>query len=129
MTLEISARPVPLSLDSEGVARVGGTRVTLETVVDAFTRGATAEEIALQYPTVELSDVYSVLGYYLDQREEIEAYLGERSVKSDAIRSEIESRFDPAGIRDRLVSRSQRLGGRQFDNLRHTVLSLGGRLV
>ena len=107
MTLEISAKPVPVSLDGDGVARVGGTRVTLDTVVDAFKRGATAEEIAQQYPTVELSDVYSVLGYYLDQREEIEAYLGERSAKSEAIRSEIESRFDPDGIRDRLVSRSQ----------------------
>ena len=46
MTLEISSRPVPLSLDGDGVARIGGTRVTLETVVDAFNRGATAEEIA-----------------------------------------------------------------------------------
>ena len=111
MTLEIASRPLPLALDGDGVVRIGGTRVTLETVVDSFKRGATAEEIAQQYPTVELSDIYSVLGYYLHQREEIEAYLGERSVKSDAIRSEIESRFDPAGIRDRLVSRSQRLGG------------------
>jgi len=102
MTLEISAKPVPVSLDGDGVARVGGTRVTLDTVVDAFKRGATAEEIAQQYPTVELSDVYSVLGYYLDQRKEIEAYLGERSAKSEAIRSEIESRFDPDGIRDQL---------------------------
>ena len=107
MTLEISARPVPLSLDSEGVARVGGTRVTLDTVVDAFKRGATAEEIAQQYPSMQLSDIYSVLGYYLHQREEIEAYLGGRSADSEAIRSEIESLFDPAGIRDRLVSRSQ----------------------
>ena len=107
MTLEISSKPVPLSLDRDGVARVGGTRVTLETVVDAFTRGATAEEIAHQYPTVELSDIYSVLGYYLHQREEIEAYLGERSAKSKEVQTEIEARFDPTGIRDRLIRRSQ----------------------
>ena len=106
MTLEISAKPVPLTLDSEGVARVGGTRVTLDTVVDAFKRGATAEEIAQQYPTVELSDVYSVLGYYLHEREDIEAYLGERSANSEAVQSEIESQFDPTGIRDRLIKRS-----------------------
>ena len=107
MTLEISSRPVPLSIDGDGVARIGGTRVTLETVVDAFNRGATAEEIAQQYPTVELSDIYSVLGYYLDQREEVEAYLGERLAKSEAGRYEIESHFDPTGIRDRLIRRSQ----------------------
>ena len=109
MTLEIFTKPVPLSVDRDGVARVGGSRVTLETVVGAFKLGSTAEEIAQQYPTVALSDVYSLLGYYLHEREEIEAYLGERSAKSDAVRSEIESRFDSDGIRDRLVSRSQRL--------------------
>ena len=126
MTFEMSWKPVPLSLDGDGVARVGGTRVTLETVVDAFKRGATAEEIAHQYPSVELSDIYSVLGYYLNQRQEVEAYLGERSADSEAIRTEIESRFDPAGIRDRLIGRSQTWQGRQFDNLRHTELSSGG---
>ena len=110
MTLEISTKPVPLSLDRDGVARVGGSRVTLETVVDAFKRGATAEEIAQQYPTVALSDVYSVLGYYLHERGEIEAYLEQRSVKSDAVQSEIESHIDPIGIRDRLISRSRGLG-------------------
>ena len=109
MTLEIASRPLPLALDGDGVVRIGGTRVTLETVVDSFKRGATAEEIAQQYPTVELSDIYSVLGYYLDQREEIEAYLGERSAKSESVRSEIETQFDPAGIRDRLIGRSQGL--------------------
>ena len=107
MTLEIASRPVPLALDGDGVVRIGGTRVTLETIVDAFKRGATAEEIAQQYPTVALSDVYSVLGYYLHQREEVEAYLGERTARSEAIRSEIESEFDQIGIRDRLVRRSQ----------------------
>lgn len=107
MTLEISAKPVPLSLDGDGVARVGGTRVTLEAVVDAFKRGTTAEEIAQQYHTVELSDIYSVLGYYLHQREEVEAYLEDRAGKSEAIRFEIESKFDPTGIRDRLIRRSQ----------------------
>ena len=107
MTLEIASRPVPLALDGDGVVRIGGTRVTLETVVDAFKRGATAEEIAQQYPTVALSDVYSVLGYYLHQREEVEAYLGERTARSEAIRSEIESEFDQIDIRDRLVRRSQ----------------------
>ena len=68
MTIEISTRPVPLSLDQDGVARVTGTRVTLDTVVHAFNEGATAEEIAQRYPTVKLPDVYSVLGYYLHRQ-------------------------------------------------------------
>ena len=37
---------VPIHTDAEGVVRVAGTRVTLESVVDAFETGAVAEEQA-----------------------------------------------------------------------------------
>ena len=52
MSLTIDAEPVPLQADADGVVRVGGTRVTLDTIVVAFQQGATAEEIAEQYPAV-----------------------------------------------------------------------------
>jgi hypothetical protein len=42
-TLMIEVAPVPLEVDADGVVRVGGTRVTLDTIVDAFREGATAE--------------------------------------------------------------------------------------
>ena len=48
---------VPLTLDAQGVYRVGSSRVTLDLVVNAFNRGATAEEIVQDYPTLELPDV------------------------------------------------------------------------
>jgi hypothetical protein len=41
---------IPLAKDSHGVYRVGGTRVTLDLVVRAFNRGATAEEIVQKFP-------------------------------------------------------------------------------
>ena len=44
-TLFITTEPIPLETDADGVVRVGGTRVTLDTIVAAFTKGATAEEI------------------------------------------------------------------------------------
>ena len=56
---------VPLTADSDGVIRVAGTRVTLDTVAEAFQQGATAEEIVQQYPSLSLADVYSVFGYLL----------------------------------------------------------------
>src|ERR1700690_1752742 len=58
-----------------GVYRVGGTRVTLDLVVRAFDRGATAEEIVQKLPSLELSDVYQVIGYYLKYRGELSEYL------------------------------------------------------
>jgi uncharacterized protein (DUF433 family) len=96
---------IPLQTDADGVVRVGNTRVTLDTIVAAFDEGATAEEIAHQYPSVQLADVYSVIGYYLRRRAEVEEYLSRRRKKSEKVRMENEARFDPTGIRERLMSR------------------------
>ncbi|MEP0758427.1 DUF433 domain-containing protein [Trichocoleus sp. DQ-A2] len=43
---------------------MGGTRVTLDTVVAAFNSGATAEEIVFQYPSLQLANIYAVISYY-----------------------------------------------------------------
>jgi len=96
---------IPLATDADGVIRVSKTRVTLDTLVTAFSDGATAEEITQQYPSVPLSDVYYVIGYYLRRYAEVEAYLSRRRQQAEQIRKENESRFDPAGIRERLLAR------------------------
>jgi uncharacterized protein (DUF433 family) len=54
------------------------TRITLDTVVTAFLEGCTAEEITQQYPSLQLSDIYLVIGYYLRHIEEVNTYLAER---------------------------------------------------
>src|SRR6266545_1821915 len=96
---------IPIETDVDGVVRVAGTRVTLDTLVEAFNEGATAEEITQQYPSLELGDVYAVIGYYLHNRDEVEQYLERRRAKAVRVRSENEARFDPEGIRDRLLAR------------------------
>lgn len=105
MSLMIAAEPIPLETDADGVVRVGGTRVTLDTIVAAFEEGLTAEEIVQQYPSLPLADVYAVISYYLHQRPEVEAYLRQRQQQADAIRRQNEARFDPYGVRDRLLAR------------------------
>ena len=82
---------------------MGATRVTLDTVVAAFSEGATAEEIVQQYPSLKLSDVYYVLGYYLRHPSEVDAYLQQRKAIANTVRHENERRFDPSGLRDRLL--------------------------
>ena len=105
MTLTINTEPVPLLTDKDGVVRVGGTRVTLDTVVAAFKEGATAEEIVQQYPSLELADVYAVISYYLRSHSEVEAYLQKRDKQAAEIRKQNEAQFDPHGIRERLLAR------------------------
>lgn len=96
---------VPIHTDVHGVVRVAGTRVTLDSIVAAFRTGATAEEIAQQYPTVSLVDVYSVLTHYLRQTREVDAYLDAREALAERVRQEAERQFPAAGIRERLLAR------------------------
>ncbi|MEA5534403.1 DUF433 domain-containing protein [Crocosphaera sp. XPORK-15E] len=105
MTLAVITDPPPLLIDADGVVRVGKTRVTLDTVVIAFLEGATAEEIGEQYTSLQLPDIYSTIGYYLKHKAEVDAYLLERQHKAATIRQEAEQRFNPVGIRERLLTR------------------------
>ena len=107
-TLQIQPISLPIRLDKDGVARIGGTRVTLDTVVRSFTRGATAEEITQQYPSLSLSDVYATISYYLQNREEVEKYLEKRRKHAQAVKRENQERFDQTGIRERLMARKTR---------------------
>lgn len=100
-----SVERVPIHTDGEGVVRVGGTRVTLDSVVAAFEAGATPEEIVQQYPSVGLADAYSVIAYYLRHQAAVRAYMEERQDLAARVRVENERRADPAGVRDRLLAR------------------------
>ena len=120
MTLVITAEPIPLALDRNGTMRVGGTRVTLDTVVAAFKKGATAEEIVYQYPTLDLADVYTVIGYYLRETSEVEAYLDQQAAEASEIRRQNEARFDPSGVRDRLLARRDQMLASQQTSLKHS---------
>jgi uncharacterized protein (DUF433 family) len=96
---------IVLEMEPDGVIRIGGTRVPLETVIAAFQDGATPEEIVQQYPSIPLGDVYQVVGYYLSHRAEIESYLDTRLSQASQTKQANEARWKPDGIRERLLSR------------------------
>jgi uncharacterized protein (DUF433 family) len=105
MSLSLPVESLPLSADADGVLRVGGTRVTLETVVAAFRDGLSAEGIVEQYPSLMLADVYSVIGYVLRHPEDVKTYLARRGADAAAVRAGNEAKFDPRGVRARLIAR------------------------
>jgi uncharacterized protein (DUF433 family) len=94
-------------MNEAGVLRITGTRVSLDSVIYAFNEGATPEEIIQQYTTLDLAAVYSVIAYYLQNRAEIEEYLEKRRVEDEELQKEIEARFPPHGIRERLLARKK----------------------
>ena len=105
MELTIVSETAPLEMTPEGVVRVGKTRVTLDTVITVFKQGTTAEEIAYRYPSVSLADIYSAIAFYLNHQPEVETYLQQREQKAQEIRRINEGKFDPQGLRDRLIAR------------------------
>ena len=110
MTVLLEIQPINLTLaaDSNGVIKIAGSRVTLDTIVGAFLRGATAEEIAQQYPSITLADVYATISYYLQHQDEVEKYLEKRRKHAKTVKEQNQKRFDQSGIRARLLARKNK---------------------
>ena len=101
----LDSEPFPLETGPDGVIRVRGTRVTLDTLWAAFQDGATAEEIVQQYPSLSLADAYQAIGYCLRNCALVAGYLAKRTESGEEIRASNESRWLPEGIRARLLER------------------------
>ncbi len=106
--MKIEALPTPLRVDEHGVVRVGDTRIPIDRVVYAFNQGATPEQIVYSFDTLQLADVYAVIAYYLHRRAIVDAYLQQREQEAVELRREIEARWDPSGMRERLLARRAR---------------------
>ncbi|ETW94182.1 MAG: hypothetical protein ETSY1_35955 [Candidatus Entotheonella factor] len=98
---------VPMTVDRDGVIRVGETRVRLATVIFAFNEGCTPEDIVSQYPTLRLADVYAVIAYYLNDKAEIDDYIATRKKIATTLRHELEATSDYQQFRERLLARRQ----------------------
>ena len=105
MSLVVESPTVPLRTDEHGVLRVGDTRVRLDTVITAWKLGHSPEEIVESFDVLDLADVYAVISYYLNHRDEVERYLERNRGQADTLRTKLEARFPQADIRERLLAR------------------------
>ncbi len=101
--LALEREAPPLHQDSQGVIRVGQTRVTLESIISLFEQGASAEEIAVRYDVLDLHDIYATLSYFLGHRQEVQNYLDRARQTSLRVRRDAERRSATAQIRERLT--------------------------
>lgn len=96
---------VPLRTDEGDVIRIGNSRVTLGSVIADFHRGASPEEIAHHYSALRLSDVYLVVGYYLQNKAEVDAYVQRQRQLADEARREYEANQSEDPLRKQLLAR------------------------
>ena len=106
MTLD-EAYPALLTRTSEGVLRITGTRITLDSVIQAFHDGATPEEMCQDFSGLALAHIYSVLAFYLTQQAAVDVYLKEQTQATTIIRQELQSTHAAflADLRHRLTTR------------------------
>jgi len=73
----------------DGQYLVGGTRVSLDSLVYLFREGMSVESMVDSYPALTLEQVLGALAFYLGSRQEIDAYLteGQRSAEPEHQRS------------------------------------------
>ena len=68
----------------EGGYWIKGTRVSLDSIVYAFKRGAAPESIKRSFPLLSLEEIYGAITFYLSHEQEIDAYLAQAESRLDA---------------------------------------------
>lgn len=115
MALKIKKVTVPLETWPDGTVRVGSTRLLIDMVVTAFNLGSDPQDISRQFPPLALADAYAVIAYYLQNKEEVDAYLKKREEEGERLRAEIQARWPNDGLRERLLARRQQQADRMSD--------------
>jgi len=59
----------------DGAYRICGTRVSLDSIVYAYRRGASPESIQRSFPSLTLEQVHGALAFYLSNQTEVDDYL------------------------------------------------------
>jgi uncharacterized protein (DUF433 family) len=74
---------------------VDGTRISLDSIVDAFHQGLSPESIVQSFPLLTLELVYGAISFYLANRAEIDAYLADEEAAFDVMPQPLKT-SDPA---------------------------------
>jgi len=71
-----------------GRLHIDGTRVTVLQIATLYKRGETPEEMAQNFPQLNLSQVYAALAYYHANRPEVEQELADEQAEFDRLKSQ-----------------------------------------
>jgi uncharacterized protein (DUF433 family) len=88
--------------------RISGTRIGIESVLYEYIyRGKTPEEIAEQFHTVTLEQVYATILYYLHNKDEVSAYIADWLEFARQQREQQQQHPSPARLRLQQITAEQ----------------------
>ena len=102
----------PLVAGDDETVRVKGSRVTLDVIVRQFKQGATAEQIAEDFPSLTLREVYGAIYFYLDNTAGVEDYLQRQARAEEETRAFVAQKMDSSALRARIRARQRELVNR-----------------
>jgi len=73
-----------LEVIADDIIRVKGHRIGLEHIVERYQAGFSPEQIALDFPGVDLPTIYTIIAYYLHHQTLVEAYLARVNARAEA---------------------------------------------
>ncbi len=82
---------VPLVQWEDGSVRVQGTRLLLAMIVTSFQQGYTPDEINDSFPSASVPQIEAVIGWYLNNKPQADAYLEEEEAEGERILLRIQS--------------------------------------
>jgi uncharacterized protein (DUF433 family) len=85
----------------DGNYYVANTRISLDSIVQAFRRGESPETICQNFELLRLEEVYGAIAYYLANQAEVDAYMVRQNEKWAEGRRTAEPL--PANLRERLM--------------------------
>jgi uncharacterized protein (DUF433 family) len=98
VTLE-TTQSVPLAQWEDGSIRIAGSRVPIDAILHHYNLGSTPEQIAWKFQGLRTADIYAVIAYYLNNRDQIDQYLRDREASEEAYWQKLDS--DPEYQRER----------------------------
>jgi uncharacterized protein (DUF433 family) len=97
--------PEFLMQDADGQIHIAGHRIGLEDLVYHYNEGYSAEALLDVFPTLPLATVHKVIAFYLEFRNEVDAYVAACSVEMERQRAAAPRGPDAAELRRRLAAK------------------------
>ncbi len=83
------------------IIRIKGHRINLEHVVRYYNEGYSPEQIAQEYPGLNLEVIYATIAYYLHNKAEVDAMIARQQERTAQMMREMDAR-PPAPVVERL---------------------------
>jgi uncharacterized protein (DUF433 family) len=93
----------------DGSVRVIGSRITLDTIVGCYQMGDTPEDILDSFPSLTLEQINAIIGWYLNNRAEVDEYIREGEIEAEKVMREIESWPQNIAFREKMRKLKEQL--------------------